>query len=126
MKNWKSTLLGALLAASDLLLEFLKDPNFDWTNWQNWLRPLLFAALGYFVADARKATHLSMIFLVFGFLLPSCAESPFKLATKYGTITQDKEGGITARSKIVNLHRGPDGVLTIRPKAKTLTINPDK
>lgn len=54
MKNWKSTLIGAGLAASDVLIQFLQ--NSDLTDWKQWLRPLLIAALGYVVADAKRTT----------------------------------------------------------------------
>ena len=55
MKNLKSTLIGAALAASDLLLTWLQDPSFDWSDWKHYLRPLLFALLGYVVSDAKKS-----------------------------------------------------------------------
>lgn len=50
--NWKSTLLGAALAASDILLQL---PSVDLSDWKVWIRPALIAAFGYVVADAKKA-----------------------------------------------------------------------
>lgn len=49
--NWKSTLIGAALAASDIILQL---PTVDLADWKTWVRPVLIAAFGYVVADARK------------------------------------------------------------------------
>lgn len=54
MKNWKSTLTGAALAAADLLLANLQDPDFDWSDWKHYIRPVLYTVLGYVIADAKK------------------------------------------------------------------------
>ena len=52
MKNWKSTLVGAALAAADVWLKLLSDV--DMTEWKQWIRPTLLAVLGFVVADAKK------------------------------------------------------------------------
>ena len=55
MKNWKSTLTGAALAGADVLVSSLTVANFDVSDWKVWIRPVLFAVLGYIVADAKKS-----------------------------------------------------------------------
>jgi hypothetical protein len=52
MKNWKSTLTGAALAAADVWMKCLSDV--DMSDWRQWVRPTLIAILGYVVADAKK------------------------------------------------------------------------
>lgn len=55
MNNWKSTLIGSALAGADVIVSSLTIDSFDFSDWKNYLRPVLFAALGYIVADAKKA-----------------------------------------------------------------------
>jgi hypothetical protein len=55
MKNWKSTLLGAALAGADVLVTCLSVDGFDVADWKSYLRPVLLAALGFVVADAKKS-----------------------------------------------------------------------
>ena len=55
MKNWKSTLIGAALAGADVLVSSLTVADFDLSDWKNYLRPVLLAALGFVVADAKKS-----------------------------------------------------------------------
>jgi len=54
MKNWKSTLIGAALAGADVFISSVSIEGFDLGDWKNYLRPVLLAALGYVVADAKK------------------------------------------------------------------------
>lgn len=97
MKNWKSTIIGALLAASDVLLQFLADPKFDFTDWKHYIRPLLLAALGYVVADARKTAQLVILFGTF-LLLPSCVTTETTITGPDGTVTHTKTTGPDANS----------------------------
>jgi len=53
MNNWKSTAAGAALAAADVVLQALN--HADLSDWKSWVRPVLIAAFGYVVADAKKA-----------------------------------------------------------------------
>lgn len=96
MRNWKSTLLGALLAASDILLQMLSDVGFDWSKPSNYVRPILFALLGYVVQDARKAIKVVLVFLVASalLLLPSCGV-PIQVTTPWGSASTDAKGAIT-------------------------------
>jgi len=55
MKNWKSTLLGAALAGADVIVTSLSVDGFDVADWKSYLRPVLLAALGFVVADAKKS-----------------------------------------------------------------------
>jgi hypothetical protein len=55
MKNWKSTAIGAALAAADVILQALNSA--DLSDWKTWIRPVLIAVLGYVVADAKKAAQ---------------------------------------------------------------------
>lgn len=55
MSNWKSTLIGAALAGADVFVSALTVEAFDFSDWKNYLRPVLLAALGYVVADAKKS-----------------------------------------------------------------------
>lgn len=74
------------------------------------------------------ASLIAIGFLFF-FLLPSCnpnAPVPFKLKTPYGVLSQDAKGGLAARSKVLDLTRDADGTFTVIPKAKTITIRPEK
>ena len=57
MNNWKSTLIGAALAGADVLVSSLTIEAFDLTDWKSYLRPVLIAALGYVVADAKKTVQ---------------------------------------------------------------------
>ena len=54
MKNWKSTLIGAALAGADVLVSSLTLELFDMSDWKSYIRPVLIAAFGYVVADAKK------------------------------------------------------------------------
>lgn len=92
IKNWKSTLIGAGLAAADVVLQLLQ--NADMTDWKMWLRPILFAALGYVVADARKSVQAIALLLACSFMFTSCAGYPIKarIVTEYGTADFSKSG----------------------------------
>jgi len=54
MKHWKSTLLGTALAGADLFIEIAKSSMFDFSDWKNYLQPVLIAMFAYVVADAKK------------------------------------------------------------------------
>jgi hypothetical protein len=102
MKNWKSTLIGAALAGADVFLNFLSNPAFDLTDWKTYVRPLLFAFLGYVVADARKSVQLIGLLLVCSFMLPSCGMDT-TFVTPYGDATVDAKGHVvvTPRAKVL-------------------------
>jgi len=55
MKNTTSLLLGAGLAALDVLHASMSDPAFDWANWQTWGRAALVAGIGFVLAKAKTA-----------------------------------------------------------------------
>lgn len=97
MKNWKSSLVGMLLAVGDVLTQFLSDPHFDWSRPQNYLRPILLAALGFVVADARKTAQLIALFLICNGLT-GCVTSETTVTAPDGTITHTKTSGPDAAS----------------------------
>lgn len=92
IKNWKSTLIGAGLAAADVVLQLLQ--NADMTDWKMWLRPILFAALGYVVADARKSVQAIALMLACSFMLTSCAGLTARIQTPYGDVWTDAKGNV--------------------------------
>lgn len=100
MKNWKSTLIGAALAAADVTLQLLQ--NGDMTDWKNWIRPVLIAALGYVVADAKSTVKMIAFILAGSFMLNSCAEFPIVgvMETKFGTVEMDSKGHVVITPKV--------------------------
>jgi hypothetical protein len=107
MNNWKSTLIGSLLAVGDVVTQFLSDPTFDWSDPKNYIRPVLLALLGYVVSDAKKSVQIVLLLVGCSFMLPSCAEFPInaKIQTPYGDLMTDAKGGliIAPRADIIRI-----------------------
>lgn len=57
MKDLKTTFLGASLAGADVFLNYVSSEDFDFSDWKNYLRPVLLAVFGYLVADAKKSVR---------------------------------------------------------------------
>ena len=53
VKNWKTTIAGAILAG------LLAIQNEDLTDWKAWILPAAIAVLGFLARDADKSTEES-------------------------------------------------------------------
>lgn len=73
MKNWKTTLIGAVLAGLAFLAMYQSSGG-DLNKWQQWLIPALIAAIGYVAKDAGVTGGLKVLglLLMCGWLV-SCA-----------------------------------------------------
>jgi hypothetical protein len=56
MRNWQTTIIGAVLAASVALNDFLLLGK-DLTDWKSWIVPVLIAVFGYVAKDAKQITE---------------------------------------------------------------------
>lgn len=70
MKNWKTTILGALLAGVSFLGVYQTNGG-DLGDWKLWVIPLLLQVLGYLAKDAGVTGRL-MAFGLLCMILPSC------------------------------------------------------
>lgn len=74
LKNWKTTILGAVFAALVAVQTFTSTGG-DLTDWKQWLIPVLIAGLGALMPDPKSGgggMKLPLILLCF-FCLCSCA-----------------------------------------------------
>lgn len=72
MKNYRTTLIGAVLAALSFLAIYQSNGG-DLSHWQQWLVPALIAALGYVAKDAGVTGSLKLLIACLCLLtLPSC------------------------------------------------------
>ncbi len=75
MRNYRTTLVGAALAALSFLAIYQSNGG-DLANWQQWLIPVAVAALGYVAKDAGVTGSVKIIIALFCLLsllsLPSC------------------------------------------------------
>ena len=72
MKNYRTTLIGAVLAALSFLAIYQGNGG-DLAHWQQWLVPALIAALGYVAKDAGVSGSLKLLIASLALLtLPSC------------------------------------------------------
>lgn len=56
MKNWKTTLVGALAAAVSAIAIFQQNGG-ELDDWKIWLIPALFAAMGVLSKDFNSEPH---------------------------------------------------------------------
>lgn len=73
MKNWRTTLIGAVLAGLSFLAIYQSNGG-ALDNWQQWIIPVLIAVMGYVAKDAGVTGGLKvlLLLLVCGMLM-SCA-----------------------------------------------------
>lgn len=86
MKNYRTTLIGAVLAALSFLGIYQTNGG-DLAHWQQWLVPALIAALGYVAKDAGVTGSLKLLIACLALLtLSSCQHlGPLaKLGIAYG------------------------------------------
>jgi hypothetical protein len=57
VKNWKTTLAGAVMAAVAALAEVSAGKPLD--EWQTWIFPVSLAVIGFLARDADKSTEQS-------------------------------------------------------------------
>lgn len=74
MRNYRTTLVGAALAALSFLALYQQNGG-DLTNWQQWLIPVAIAALGYVAKDAGVTGSVKILIACLCLLsLPSCKQ----------------------------------------------------
>jgi hypothetical protein len=72
MKNYRTTLLGAALAALSFLAIYQSNGG-DLAHWQQWLIPVALAALGYVAKDAGVTGAIKLLIATLCLLtLPAC------------------------------------------------------
>lgn len=72
MRNYRTTLIGAALAALSFLAIYQQNGG-DLANWQQWLIPVAIAALGYVAKDAGVTGSIKLLIACLCLLtLPSC------------------------------------------------------
>ena len=75
MKNYRTTIIGALLAGLSFLAIYQQNGG-SLSNWQQWLIPALIAVLGYVAKDAGVTGSLKLLLASLCLLtLPAC-QSP--------------------------------------------------
>lgn len=57
VKNWKTTIAGALLAGLTVLGQVSDGQSLD--DWRNWILPVALAVIGFLARDADKSTEQS-------------------------------------------------------------------
>ena len=57
LKNWKTTIAGAILAGVDVLAKVSSGETLD--DWRNWILPVALAVIGFLSRDADKSTEES-------------------------------------------------------------------
>lgn len=57
IRNWQTTLAGALLAGLVAVQEYSKGA--DLSDWQNWILPASIAVIGFLARDAGRSTEES-------------------------------------------------------------------
>jgi len=73
MRNWRTTLIGALLAGLSFLAIYQANGG-NLGDWKQWLIPVLIASLGYVAKDAGVVGSVKALglLLMCGMLLTSC------------------------------------------------------
>ena len=62
MKNWKTTLAGALAAAGAAIMLIIQQGH-DITDWKTWILPAALALLGYLAKDGAPAEAAKLLVL---------------------------------------------------------------
>ena len=57
LKNWQTTICGALLAGLMVIAE--KQQGSDLTDWREWIVPVAIAVIGFLARDAGRSTEQS-------------------------------------------------------------------
>ncbi|WP_395741035.1 hypothetical protein [Prosthecobacter sp.] len=99
MKNWRTTIFGALLAGATFLGQFQSNGG-NLSDWKLWVIPLLMAVLGYLAKDAGVTGSLKALGLLLCCLLVvSCgttAEQRKSIAVRVGgDVLADVANGAT-------------------------------
>ena len=58
LKNWQTTICGALLAGLMVIAE--NQQGSDLTDWTEWLVPVAIAVIGFLARDAGRSTEQSI------------------------------------------------------------------
>lgn len=121
MKNYRTTIVGALLAGLSFLAIYQSNGG-DLANWQQWLIPVAVAALGYVAKDAGVTGSVKLLLACLCLLsLPNCTTDALGNkaflglnASQWGGVGSDAakaavQGGITGygqRRMVVDLTSG--------------------
>jgi len=107
MKNYRTTLVGAALAALSFLSIYQTNGG-DLAHWQQWLIPVAVAALGYVAKDAGVTGASKLLIASLCLLtIPACQHIPAlsHLAIGYGErrqiLTTDDAATLRAASTIL-------------------------
>jgi hypothetical protein len=85
MKNWRTTIIGALMAAVSAIALYQQSGG-DLADWKQYVIPALLAALGFATRDANNTLKLAILSC---FLLPSCATNGAGQSTFLGLTGAD-------------------------------------
>ena len=87
LKNWQSTIIGALLAAV-VVIESTVNRGADIADWKTWILPALIAALGFVAKDAAKAAKCIVLLFVAS-CLSGCSFQVNPDGSKSGMLSPD-------------------------------------
>lgn len=130
MKNWKTTLTGALLAGLSFLAIYQNNGG-NLSDWKQWLIPTLIAVLGYLSKDAGVTGSLKLIpALLCVLCLPSCAVNSAGQKTFLGLTQSDwllvsKDAGNAAARSALQAGMVSYGTRRVMTAAKQpVNVNP--